>query len=39
MAGDKLKGYVCWRDAAPGVKIYYKADLFGSGAVVWEVDQ
>jgi len=38
LPGDKLRGDICWSGAKSStVKIYYKADLFGSGAVVWEV--
>ncbi len=38
LSGDKLKGDVCWSGAATDViKIYYRSELFGSGAVVWEV--
>ena len=34
---DKLRGDICWSDANPddGIKIYYEAELFGSGALVW----
>jgi len=40
LPGDKLKGDICWKGAASfPVKIYYEASLFGSGAVVWEVNQ
>lgn len=40
LAGDKLKGDICWSGATtPSCRIYYKAELFGSGAVVWEVEQ
>jgi hypothetical protein len=38
LPADKLKGDICWK--APGAgpyKIYYQADLFGSGAIVWEI--
>lgn len=38
LAGDKLKGSICWKDADPPCRIYYEASLFGKGAVVWEVD-
>lgn len=38
LAGDKLKGNICWKGATVDtVKIYYKANVFGSGAIVWEV--
>jgi hypothetical protein len=40
LAGDKLKGDICWsganRDA--GIKIYYEVELFEQGAVVWQVE-
>ena len=38
--GDKLTGDICWSGANPGdgVKIYYQAELFSSGAVVWIVE-
>ena len=38
LPGDKLKGNICWSGATTGpIKIYYSAELFSSGAVVWEV--
>ncbi len=37
--GDKLKGKICWTNATPGTKIYYEANLFNSGAVIWEVNE
>ncbi len=38
LSGDKMKGDICWSGAATdSIKIYYEAELFGSGAVVWEV--
>ena len=40
LPGDKLKGDICWSGATTDVvKIYYTAELFGSGAVVWEVNK
>ncbi len=38
LPGDKLRGDICWSGANPedGIRIYYEASLFGSGAVVWE---
>ncbi len=38
LPGDKLRGDICWSGASPedGIRIYYEASLFGSGAVVWE---
>ncbi len=35
--GDILKGEICWTGAQTGTKVYYQADLFGTGTVVWEV--
>lgn len=35
--GDKLKGEICWENAAPGAKIYYEENFLSSGAVVWEI--
>jgi NADH dehydrogenase FAD-containing subunit len=37
LPGDKVKGDVCWKAAKAPVKIYYEANLFGSGAIVWEI--
>ena len=39
LAGDKLKGNICWKApaGATGIRIYYTASLLGSGAVVWEL--
>jgi len=37
--GDKLKGKICWKNAVPGTKVYYEANLFSSGAVIWEVNE
>ncbi len=38
LPGDKLRGNICWSGAATDiVRIYYTSDLFGSGAVVWEI--
>jgi hypothetical protein len=38
LPGDRLRGSICWAGATSddGIKIYYEADLFGEGAVVWE---
>lgn len=38
LPGDRLRGSICWAGATPddGIKIYYEADLFGEGAIVWE---
>jgi hypothetical protein len=38
--GDKLTGDICWSGANPddGIKIYYEAELFSSGAVVWVIE-
>lgn len=39
LPGDRSKGKVCWKAVGPGpFRIYYQAELFGSGAVVWEVE-
>ena len=40
LPSDKLKGDICWSGAnsSDGIKIYYKAELFSSGAVVWVVE-
>jgi len=38
LPGDKLKGNICWKGATTDIiKIYYEAELFSAGAVVWEV--
>lgn len=37
LPGDKLKGDICWNGASGSTKIYYEPSLFGSGAIVWEV--
>ncbi len=38
LPGDRYRGGVCWTGAIveDGIKIYYEAELFGEGAVVWE---
>lgn len=38
LPGDRLRGSICWAGASAedGIKIYYEADLFGEGAIVWE---
>ena len=39
VAGDKLRGDICYKLPTAGtVKIYYKNILFGSGAVIWQMD-
>ena len=40
IAGDKLTGDICWNGASPedGIKLYYEANLFGSGAIIWIVE-
>ena len=40
LAGDRLRGTICWSGAAEedGINIYYEADLFGEGAIVWEAN-
>jgi|SRR5579859_428588 len=38
LAGDKLKGDICWSSTKlTPFKIYYTANFLSSGAVVWEV--
>jgi hypothetical protein len=37
--GDILKGEICWTAAQPGTKVYYEANLFDSGATVWEIPE
>jgi len=39
LVGDKLKGSICWDGVVEGatIKIYFEPNLFGSGAIVWEV--
>jgi hypothetical protein len=38
LAGDKLKGDICWTGAITNsVKIYYTPELFGGTVIVWEV--
>jgi hypothetical protein len=43
LPGDRLRGDICWssanKDTLDTVRIYYEAELFGSGAVVWEVSK
>ncbi len=40
LPGDKVKGDICWSGATTDIaKIYYMANLFGSGAIVWEVQR
>lgn len=39
VAGDKLRGSICWVSAAFPITIYYDASLFGSGTVVWELTE
>ena len=40
LPGDKLKGNICWEGTLTDkIRIYYEASLFGSGAVVWEVNK
>jgi Uri superfamily endonuclease len=38
LPGDRLRGSICWAGATAddGIRIYYEADLFGEGAIVWE---
>jgi hypothetical protein len=39
LPGSKLTGDVCWGGAASSAKykIYFKTSMFGSGAVIWDV--
>jgi len=37
IAGDKLKGNICWKATNLPIKIYYEPELFGTGATVWEI--
>lgn len=41
LPGDKLRGDICWSDARvdAGIKIYYKANLFAQGAIVWNATE
>jgi len=40
LPNDKLKGDICYKGVtSTPVKIYYEAELFSSGAVVWEITQ
>lgn len=40
LAGDKLKGDICWKGlSTESARIYYEASLLGSGAVVWEITE
>jgi hypothetical protein len=39
LAGDKLRGNLCFKTTGiEPYKLYYEASLFGSGAVVWQVE-
>jgi len=40
LPSDKLKGDICWSGASAGagIRIYYRADLVGQGAIVWTVE-
>lgn len=38
IAGDKLKGNICWKGLTTDkAKIYYEANIFSTGAIVWEI--
>ena len=40
LPGDKLRGSICWSGASTNlVKIYYRPNVFGSGAIVWEISR
>ena len=38
LPGDRYRGSICWTGAKAedGIKIYYEANMFSEGAVVWE---
>jgi hypothetical protein len=39
LPGDKLKGDICWTVTGnKPYKIYYSANLFSSGAIVWQIE-
>jgi hypothetical protein len=39
LAGDKLRGDICWKLSSPmNTKLYYKPNVLGSGAIVWEIN-
>jgi hypothetical protein len=39
LAGDKLRGDVCWTapNDATSFRLYYRDNIFGSGAVIWSL--
>jgi hypothetical protein len=37
--GDILQGQICWNGAELGSKVYYDANLFGSGMIVWDIPE
>jgi hypothetical protein len=40
LPGDKLTGSICWDGLTTDTgRIYYRAELFGSGAIVWAVNK
>lgn len=39
VAGDMLRGSICWIGAAYPLTLYYDASLFGSGTIVWELTE
>jgi hypothetical protein len=40
LPNDKLTGSICWDGLTTDAgKIYYRAELFGSGAIVWAVNK
>jgi hypothetical protein len=40
LAGDKLKGDICWSGTITDtVKIYYTPEIFGGTVIVWEVKE
>ncbi len=34
---DKRKGNICWDAATVPARIYYRADMLGEGAVIWQL--
>lgn len=40
LPADRLTGNICWDGLATDIgRIYYRADLLGSGAIVWSVEK
>ena len=39
LPGEKLRGDICWKTTNDKpFRIYYEANVFGSGAIVWEIE-